>query len=125
MTGMTKVLVVDDQSAIRKVLRKALERDGSFVVDEARDGREALERSAAEPPDVVIMDLSMPGLSGLEAIGVLATRVPRPKIVVLSGHSDRSDEATGAGADIFMSKATPARSLIKTLHLVLGGSPSP
>lgn len=116
---MKCVLVVDDQSAVRRILRRSLERDGSFVVHEAEDGKQALAIASRLMPDLAIVDLSMPGMGGKELITRLSTIKPRPKIVVLSGHPDRSADAVRAGADLFLPKTTAGRSLLEALNVVL------
>lgn len=119
MKGGTGVLVVDDQSAVRRVLRRALERDGSFTVHEAGDGKRAMALANRFSPKLAIVDLSMPGMTGTDLIGRLSSMRPRPKIVVLSGHPERSGDAVQAGADLFLPKTTSGRSLIEALNRMI------
>src|SRR4051812_24051894 len=96
---MTRVLIVDDEPQILRALSINLRARGYDVVL-APDGRQALSAAAASPPDIVVLDLGLPDLDGVEVIGGLRgwTSVP---ILVLSGRSDSADkvEALDAGAD--------------------------
>jgi two-component system nitrogen regulation response regulator NtrX len=88
-TIMVRVLIVDDDRSIRRVLRKMIERNGSDVL-EAESGSQALELvTGAEPPDAVVCDVMMPGMTGLEFYHGLAVRAPhlRDRVVFLSGSS--------------------------------------
>ena len=101
---MTRVLVVDDEPQILRTLAINLRVRGYDVVT-AADGRQALDAAAAQPPDVVVLDLGLPDLDGVQVIGGLRgwTSVP---ILVLSGRSDSTDkvEALDAGADDYVTK---------------------
>src|SRR5579871_276996 len=101
---MTRVLVVDDEPQILRALRINL-RARRYDVVVAATGAQALEQAAAHPPDLVILDLGLPDMSGIEVIGGLRgwTAVP---IIVLSGRADSSDkvEALDAGADDYVTK---------------------
>lgn len=112
-------MVVDDEAAVRRMLRRALERGSDFLVTEASDGLSALEAIEKEPPSALILDLSMPGMSGTELLDRLSRLSPRPKVVVLSGHVAASDISPLRGADALLPKTTPARILIDTLNRVL------
>jgi CheY-like chemotaxis protein len=81
---MARVLVVDDESEMRKVLREALERRGHSV-DEAANGREALRQFADAQPDLVILDLIMPEMEGIETIQALRRKCPAVPIIAISG----------------------------------------
>jgi len=84
-----RLLLADDHLLFRQGLRALLEPMPGFdVVGEAADGREAIRRSAELEPDVVVMDLTMPGLNGFDATRELADRLPACRVVVLSMHSD-------------------------------------
>jgi two-component system, OmpR family, phosphate regulon response regulator PhoB len=99
----TKVLVVDDDGAVRSVLRRGLEAQG-FVVDEAADGAEALERVPDSRPDVVLLDLMMPGPDGFDVLVQLhALGTP---VIVITGQGELSDRVTGLdlGADDYVIK---------------------
>jgi two-component system, OmpR family, KDP operon response regulator KdpE len=102
--GMTRVLVVDDEPQILRALRINL-RARQYDVVTAATGAQALEQAAAHPPDLVILDLGLPDISGIDVIGGLRgwTSVP---IIVLSGRADSTDkvEALDAGADDYVTK---------------------
>jgi DNA-binding NarL/FixJ family response regulator len=86
---VTRVLLCDDSSQIRDLVRIVLELEGVEVVGEAGNGREAVERAAREQPDVVLLDLSMPVMDGLEALPEILRVAPGSKVVVLSGLDNR------------------------------------
>ncbi|MFQ5502024.1 MAG: HD domain-containing phosphohydrolase [Phycisphaerae bacterium] len=105
-------LIVDDDAAIRRLCRKLLEREG-WRVEEAADGGEAIRRCYDYPPDVIVMDIDMPKMDGLEATRQLRSTAATEgiPIVILSGHSDLYDVETilSAGADAFISKPVRPR----------------
>jgi two-component system response regulator NreC len=84
-----RILLADDHNVMRRGLRLLLEREPGFaVVAEAADGRQALEQAEATNPDVVVLDIAMPNLSGIEAAQRISAVLPQAAIVVLSMHSD-------------------------------------
>ena len=86
-----RILLADDHSILREGLRMLLDRQDEFaVVGDASNGREAVEMAEKHDPDVVIMDLAMPGLNGIEATRRIIARSPRTAVVILSMHSDES-----------------------------------
>ena len=101
---MTRVLVVDDEPQILRALRINL-RVRNYDVDLAASGAQALEAAAKHPPDLVILDLGLPDLDGVEVIGGLRGWTQAP-IIVLSGRADSTDkvEALDAGADDYVTK---------------------
>ncbi len=84
---MTSVLVVDDEDQIRLVIREALEQAG-YAVEEARDGKEGLERYRTNPADVVLMDILMPDQDGLESIVALRREFPGVRVIAMTGGSN-------------------------------------
>lgn len=107
MTRTRRVLVVDDVRDLRMLLRMALEADGSFeVVAEAENGLEAIEQAGAHQPDLVVLDLSMPVLDGLEALPRILEAAPEADVVVLSGFdgSRMRAPALAAGAVAYLEK---------------------
>lgn len=105
--GLIRVFVCDDVDELRLLLRLGLEDAGDVaVVGEAGDGAEAVEQAAEVRPDVMLLDLSMPIMDGLEAIPLLRERVPDMKIVVVSGFAEgpASERALELGADRYVSK---------------------
>jgi two-component system, chemotaxis family, chemotaxis protein CheY len=84
---MPSVLVVDDQDQVRQLIRETLEQAG-YEVEEARDGKEGLERYRATSPDLVIMDILMPDQDGLEVIMTLRREFPDTRVIAMTGGSD-------------------------------------
>lgn len=83
-----RVLVVDDSPWLRQTIRVALESAGLTVVGEAADGAEALAEAAAQRPDVVLMDLGMPGMDGVQATRSLRRQQPQMPVVLWTGQDD-------------------------------------
>jgi two-component system, NtrC family, nitrogen regulation response regulator NtrX len=100
-----RVLVVDDESAIREAIRTTLEYEG-YEVDESRSGQEALEMLGREAWDVILLDIKMPAMDGLEVLENLRSRKNRTPVVMISGHADiqTAVEATRLGAYDFLEK---------------------
>ena len=104
MTTNQTILVVDDQETIREVVRRYLERDG-FVVQEAEDGFEALDAIKTDPPDLVVLDLMLPGIDGLSLTQHIRQDRYIP-IIMLTAKGEARDRIRGLdlGADDYMSK---------------------
>ena len=104
-----RVVLVDDVPAMRLVLRTVLELDGIEVVGEAGDGLEGVELIVELRPDVAVLDLSMPGLDGLESITEIHARAPATQIVVFSGfaRSQMGDPALERKAARYVEKGEP------------------
>jgi type II secretory ATPase GspE/PulE/Tfp pilus assembly ATPase PilB-like protein/CheY-like chemotaxis protein len=118
-----KVLLVDDEDTLRRVMKDLLEREG-YIVSEARDGVQALDQVDRFGPDVIVLDLNLPGLDGY---GVLSHLRSRPAtsgipVVVLTAKSDEDNEVRvfQLGADDFLTKPFRARALSARLDAVLG-----
>ncbi|NGZ03023.1 MAG: response regulator [Nitrospira sp. WS238] len=84
---MPSVLVVDDQDQVRQLIRETLEQAG-YEVEEARDGKEGVERYRMKPVDLVIMDILMPDQNGLEGIMVLRREFPDSRVIAMTGGSE-------------------------------------
>ena len=121
MQGTIKVLVVDNQPRARNSVR-ALLSTWSWVseVREASNGREALDLVREFQPDLVLMDVRMPEMDGLEATALIKARWPQVKVIVLSIYPEYRPEALAVGADAFVSKADAPRELLGVLAAVLG-----
>jgi type II secretory ATPase GspE/PulE/Tfp pilus assembly ATPase PilB-like protein/CheY-like chemotaxis protein len=118
-----KVLLVDDEDSLRKVMKDLLERDG-YIVTEARDGVQALDQVDRVGPDIIVLDLNLPGLDGY---GVLSHLRSRPAtagipVIVLTAKGDEDNEVRvfELGADDFLTKPFRARALSARLEAVLG-----
>jgi DNA-binding NarL/FixJ family response regulator len=119
-----KTLLADDHTIVREGLRGLLAVDDEIeVVGEARDGREAVEMTKLHRPDVVVMDIAMPVLNGIEAARQIHALLPATKIIILSAHSDDAyiDRAIEIGAVGFLVKQTSAQILAKTIKKVAAG----
>lgn len=103
------VLLADDHTIVREGFRKMLEREPDLeVVGEAQDGRQAIAMAAKLRPDVVLMDIAMPALNGLEATRRILKTIPTTKVLILSAHGDDAyvKNATESGAMGFLLKQT-------------------
>ena len=121
-----KVLVADDHPVVRKGLQSCLSRQGHLkVVGEAADGEEALRKTRELSPDVVLMDISMPGMTGLAVTEVLRKEAPQVKILVISVHSNKDCifRVIKAGAHGYVSKEAPPEELIRAVECVHSGEP--
>jgi DNA-binding NarL/FixJ family response regulator len=126
MTGSAsiRILLVDDHAIVREGYRSLLEKQaGMEVVAEAGDGADAYARFKDCNPDIVIMDISMPGQGGLEAITRIKQRRPDAKILVFSMHQNPSFavQATRAGALGYVTKSSAPDVLIRAIHDVYAG----
>jgi DNA-binding NarL/FixJ family response regulator len=124
MSAPISVLIVDDDDLMRAGLRAVLSSDdGIRVLGEAADGRAAVESARALRPDVVLMDVRMPGMDGIEATRQLLAQAPGRRVVILTTFED--DEyifgALSAGASGFLLKRTRPEELIAGIHTVAAG----
>lgn len=119
-----RVLLADDHTLVRKGLRSLLDAEADIeVVGEAGDGREAVAQAEALIPDVVLMDITMPGLNGLEAARQLQHTRPEVKILVLTVHanSEYAHQILRAGAAGYLVKQAAVAELIAAIHTVVRG----
>jgi len=122
-----RVLVVDDQAMVRLVVRHSLAAASDVeVVGEAADGAEALTLAAVLRPDVVVLDLQMPGVTGLAVARELATVSPGSRIVVLTGSEGTDDlaEAYAAGANGYLLKGAAVADVAAAVRAAAAGSES-
>jgi DNA-binding NarL/FixJ family response regulator len=122
------VLIVDDAPAVRQALRWALENELDMtVVGEAGEGQEALERAEALRPDVVILDIELPGLDGYAVTRALKARPDPPAVLYLTVHSDAASRTRGrvAGGDGFVEKGSGWPELLAQIRRVLADYKQP
>jgi len=122
-----RILIVDDHAMVRSGLKILLEQfDGISVVGEAGNGFQAIELAKQLQPDVILMDLSMPGMDGIEAIQQILAILPGQHILVLAGFLDeeRLIQAVRAGAQGCADKTIPPEDLVKAIRDVCSGKPS-
>ncbi len=121
---MIRIMLVDDHAVVRAGVRRLIEQDGRFlVVAEADSGESAYQQYGVCLPDIVIIDLSMPGMGGMEAISRIIARYPSAKLLVLSMHENAAfaSQALKAGAKGYLSKNGLAEELINALeHIAIG-----
>src|SRR5579884_1550645 len=122
--GALRVVLADDHHFSREGLREMLARQGVAVVGEAADGPEAVSLVAALEPDVVVLDLKMPGAPAAQTIDLIARSQSRPRVLVLTVSADGGDvlEALTAGADGYLLKDTPAEQLVGAIRETASGS---
>ena len=118
------ILLADDHEMLREEVRKFLARqDGMEVVGEAVDGESALEQARRLNPDVVVMDISMPGGGGISATRKIGAELPEVRVVALSIHTERRNVQAmlGAGASGYVVKDSIARDLVPAIESIAAG----
>lgn len=121
---MIRVVLVDDHALVRTGIRSLLEHHGGFeVVGEGGTGEEALRLVREHKPDILLLDLSMPGMSGLEVVRRLRKSIPAQKVAILTMHADNPfpRRVLESGALGYFSKGSAGEDLIRGLHLVARG----
>jgi DNA-binding NarL/FixJ family response regulator len=118
---MTRVLVVDDHAVIRRGIQNILRAWPEWEISgEASNGEEAIELTKALQPDIVLMDISMPGMGGLEATKVIGKICPQAKVLLLTLHDspEWAETALRAGARGYILKSDPEGELMRALQVV-------
>jgi two-component system, NarL family, response regulator NreC len=120
-----RVLLADDHAIVRRGLRGLLEDEGHIVVAEAADGLEAVRLCEEHHPDLLILDIGMPKLSGIEVAARSQKLDPPPGVIILSMHSDESYiiRALAAGARAYLRKDATDEDLLPAVRAVAGGKP--
>lgn len=118
---MAKILIVDDSKTSRKFLRAVIEEAGHEVVGEAADGQEGVRQYLELLPDLVTMDITMPVMDGITAVGEICSRVPEAVIVMVTAASQKSNvlEALKRGASDFIGKPFKNEEIIHTINRLL------
>lgn len=117
-----RILLVDDHEMVREGFRRVLDAPGLTVCAEASNGKEGIEKALGLNPDLILMDLSMPVMGGLEATRQIRRALPNSKIIIVSFHESQQiiDQAKEAGADGYVVKSRRADELIDLINSVLG-----
>ncbi len=123
---MIRILLVDDHAIIRRGIREVLEKTGEIdVVGEAGDGRQGVEMARRLKPDVVLMDIMMPGMDGIEATQLIVSELPQTKVLVLSAYADNPYPSlmfkNGAMGYLTKEKDCIAEELLRGIRTVLEG----
>jgi two-component system response regulator NreC len=117
-----KILIADDSEPVRRGVKKILAPSTSWEISgEAKDGAEAVQRAVELLPDLVLLDISMPGLSGFEVARILREKVPAAKIMVMSQHDPAVllPRALAAGAHACIDKSRLATDLVPAIERIL------
>ncbi len=124
MEKQIRLLLAEDHDVMREALQSLLDANESFnVVGEARNGRDVLKQAASVTPDIVIMDINMPDLNGIEATRQLTAEYPHLKVIGLSVHETGRMvmEMLNAGAVGYLPKTSASRELVEAIHTVMTG----
>jgi two-component system response regulator DegU len=118
-----RLMLVDDHRMLRQGLRRSLEEEGFYVVGEASDGDEAIRLVPAAKPDVILMDVSMPDMDGVEATRRIVQQNPDQRIVMLTMHADQDliDAAIKAGAVGYLTKDCSTDEVIDAVRMAANG----
>lgn len=117
-----KILIVDDSSLARRTMRRLLEELG-HTVDEASDGAQALERYFLNQPDLVVLDMVMTGMYGLEVLAKMRELNPNVRVIIATADIQTStrDQARAAGAAGFVNKPVSKQEMTATVNTILAG----
>jgi len=115
-----RAVVIDDTTDIRELLAIVLTRSGMQVVGQAGDGKAGVDVVRAERPDVVLLDLAMPVMDGVEALPIIRELVPDARIIVLSAFAGAvSEQVLDWGADGYLQKGTPLKEIVDYVEATL------
>lgn len=120
----TRILIVDDCEAWRRMIRTMFQENSDWqIICEASDGLEAVQKTRELQPDLILLDVGLPRLNGIEAARQICAIAPRPKILFLSAilYSDVMQEALRVGAQGYVLKSDAAHDLLPAVEAVIGG----
>ena len=123
-SSSARIIIADDHELVREAMRSLLDSEPDLrIVDEAKDGQEIIELCRLRRPDLVIMDVRMPMVNGLEATRTIKEELPTTKVLIWSAYEDRVlvSDAVRAGADGYVLKLSPVQELMDAIRGVLGG----
>ena len=115
-----RIVIADDQAMMRQLAKTILESDGFEVVGEASNGKEAVEQCQRLQPEIAVLDLAMPVMTGIDATREITRACPETSVIILSVHTEEFlvRASLRAGAKGYVSKAHAARELIEAIHAV-------
>ena len=119
---LARILVVDDDARVRRVISSMLSRHSGWeICGEAADGQQSVELARATNPDIVLMDVSMPGMNGLDATRILRREIPRIDVILVSQNDPKiiSHQAADVGARAYCSKSDLGRNLVPIIERTL------
>jgi DNA-binding NarL/FixJ family response regulator len=123
-SSFARLIIADDHELVRSSLRLMLEGEQDLqIIAEARDGQEAIELYRLHRPNLVLMDVKMPKVNGLEATRTIKEEFPTAKVLTVSAYESQAltSEAIVAGADGYVSKLCPLQELLEAIRAVLRG----
>ena len=123
-SSSAKIIIADDHDLVREAMRSLLDSQPDLrLIDEAKDGQEAIELTRLQRPDLVLMDVRMPKMNGFEATQTIKEELPTTKVLIMSAYEDSVfvSDAVRAGADGYVLKLSPVQELLDAIRGVLGG----
>lgn len=120
-----RIVIADDHAAVRQGVRELLEEEPGFsVISEAKDGIEAVERSTELQPDILVTDLKMPGLDGIQVTERVRKSSPKTRVIILSMYSNKSYvlRALNAGANGYVLKNSSTYGIVESVLAVYAGN---
>lgn len=123
MDEISKLMIVEDSPRARWALKALIsQQTGIIVTAEASNGEEAIRNIEKQIPDIVLMDVQMPVMNGLEATRIIKQKWPQIKVVVLTMYPDYQTDIVPAGVDAFLLKGCPAEEITGSIHRLLRGN---
>ena len=121
-SSSARIIIADDHELVREAMRSLLDSEPDLrIIDEAKDGQESIELTRLQRPDLVIMDVRMPKVNGLEATQTIKEELPTTKVLLMSAYEDPVfvSDAIRAGADGYVLKLSPVQELVDAIRGVL------